>query len=267
MDKVIGVISLKGGVGKTSSTIALGSALSELGKKVLLIDGNFTSPHLGAHVGLNNPDLTLQHVLNGQANMDDAVYDTGYGFDMIPGGVIGGKINPFKLFDKLRDIRRKYDVILIDSSPNLNEEMLATIIASDELLVVTTPDLVTLSSTVRAIKLAKDRKTHISGIILNKVYGKDFEVNIDQIEEAAGTSVLAVLPHEICALESLAQKTPWTMNKKSKAAIEYKKLAAALVGEKYPETKFESFMKNWFGKALKQDINRDIFRENALKKY
>ncbi len=267
MAKVIGIISIKGGVGKTSSTVAIGAALAELGKKVLLIDANFSSPHLGFHIGFYNPEITMHHVLSNKANIKDAIYETGYGFDIVPGALIYGKINPFKLFEKMRDIRRKYDVILIDSSPNINDEVLATMIASDELLVVTTPDFVTLGTTLRAIRLAKDRKTPVAGLILNKVYGKNFELSIEQIEEASGVNVLAVLPHEVQVLEALSKTTPTTLHKNTEVSNEYKKLAAALVGEEYEGNKASSFFRRIFGRIPKQDINRTIFRENALKKY
>jgi len=69
-------------------------------------------------------------------------------------------------------LKKRYDVILIDSSPSLNEETLAVILASDELLVVTTPDYPTLGMTMKSVKIARQRGTPISGLIINKVYKK-----------------------------------------------------------------------------------------------
>jgi len=264
--KIIGIVSIKGGVGKTTTAIALGAALARLGKKTLLIDANFSSPHLNWHIGLYNPELTIHHVLEDKTNIKEAIYETDYGFDLVPGALIYNKINPFKLCDKLREVRRKYDVILIDSSPNLNDEVLATMIASDELVVVTTPDYVTLGTTLRAIKLAKERRTPIAGLILNKVYGKDFELSIEEIEKQAGVDVLAVLPHEVDFLKALSKTVPLTLYKNTKSSLEYKKLAAALVGEKFEEKGLSSFLRRIFG-VSKQDINRTIFRENQLKAY
>jgi len=265
--KTIGIISIKGGVGKTSSTVALGAAAAQLGKKVLIIDGNFSSPHLGMHIGFYNPEKTLHDVLSGKINIKEAIYETSYGFDILPGATIHEKISPFKLIDKMREIRRRYDLILIDSSPNLNEEMLATMIASDELLVVTTPDYVTLGSTLSAIRIAKERKTPIVGIILNKVYGKDFEVNLNEIQDTAGVNILAVLPHETNVLEALSKNVPSTMFKNSEAAIEYKKLAAALVGEDYKDNRLKSLIRGWIGKVSAQDINRVMFKQERLNRF
>ena len=59
MGKTIGVISLKGGVGKTTAVVALGSALADFGKKVLLVDGNFSAPNLGLHLDLFDTEKTI----------------------------------------------------------------------------------------------------------------------------------------------------------------------------------------------------------------
>jgi MinD-like ATPase involved in chromosome partitioning or flagellar assembly len=263
MSKTIGIVSIKGGVGKTSAVTSLGAALAnQFNKKVLLVDANFSSPTLGFHIGLYNPEITLHHVLDGKANAKEAVYETDYGFDVIPGALVydnKAKINPFRLAEKIRDLKRKYDVILIDSSPNLNDEILATIIASDELLIVTTPDYVTLASTLKAIRSAKEKRTPITGIILNKVHNKNFEVTLEDIENMSGVDVLAVLPHELDVLEALSVSTPSTLLKESPTTIEYKKLAGSLVGENY---KSKQKFKNWLGMFMKsvpkQEINRTI---------
>jgi len=270
MGKVIGIIAIKGGVGKTSAVASLGASLAkDYKKKVLLIDANFSAPNLALHIGLMNPEVTIHHVLDGKAKISDAIYETGYGFDVLPGSIIYEKVNPMSLAEKIRDLRRRYDVIFIDSSPNLNEEILSTMMASDELIVVTTPDIVTLTSTLRAVKLAKERKTPITGLILNKVYNKKFEISLKDIEKASGVSVLAVLPHDIHVLEALSKNMPSTLHKNSDSTQEYRKLAASLIGEDYNNGKgklrraLNMFMKN----VPKQEVNRTILKENRLKNY
>jgi septum site-determining protein MinD len=267
MTKTFGIIAIKGGVGKTSAVAALGATLAnDFNKKVLLVDGNFTAPNLALSIGFINPEITIHHVLDGKAQIKQAIYETGYGFDVVPGSLNYPMVNPLKLRDRLSEIKRKYDVIIIDSSPNLNDEILATMTASDELIVVTTPDVVTLGTTLRAINLAKQRKTPISGLILNKVYNKKFEIPLEQIEDACDTHVLAVLPHDVKIMEALSQSLPSTMHKKTKSLEEYRKLAASMIGEDYKKN-------NWLGDRLKmfmkkvpkQDVNRVIFKVNRSK--
>ena len=257
--KIIGVISLKGGVGKTSCVANLGAVLaSEFGKKVLVVDANFAAPNLALHLGLHDPKVTIHDVLLNKANVDEAIYEHEAGFHLIPGAYISKKVNPFRLKQKINHLRNYYDVILIDSSPNLNEELLSTMIASDNLLVVTSPDYPTLSTTLRAVRLAKQKKTPINGLILNRVRNKKFELSIKDIEEAAQVPVLSVLPEDISVQEAIANTTPVTLHKpKTNTSIEYKKLSACLIGEKYEDPRLWSRLKSIFKKGVPRDnINR-----------
>lgn len=261
--KVIGIISLKGGVGKTSSVANLGAALREFGKKVLVVDANFSAPNLGLHLGIINPEVTLHDVLLNRAKAEEAIYEHESGFHVIPGAYISRKVDPFRLKDKINHLKDYYDLILIDSSPNLNDEMLSTMIASDMLLVVTSPDYPTLSATLRAVRLAKQKKTPISGLILNRVRNKTFELSIKDIEEAAEVPIISVLPEDIKVPESIANTKPVTLHKpKSNSAVEYKKLAASLVGEKYNDPRIWPRIMSIFKKDIpKENINR-LLMEN-----
>ena len=57
--RILGIVSIKGGVGKTTSTVNIGTALSEMNKKVLLVDADFGSPNLALHFGIVNPSNTF----------------------------------------------------------------------------------------------------------------------------------------------------------------------------------------------------------------
>jgi len=138
-------------------------------------------------------------------------------------------------------------------------------IASDEIFVVTTPDHATLSTTIKAVKLAKNRGTPINGIIINKAHGKKFEVPLDSIENTLDIPVLAVIPFDKKILKSLSKMQPFTMhNPFSEGSIELKKLAHALSGEKYEQRR----LKDFFGKVKpkRQELNREIFYESVFKK-
>jgi len=270
MTKTIGVISIKGGVGKTTVTTNLGAVLAnQFGKKVLLIDANFSAPNLGLHFGLVKPEnKTIHDVILGKAAMEKATYVHDAGFHFVPGSLIAsGKVDVYSLKKKLREIKKNYDVILLDSSPTLNAEILATMVASDELLVVTSPDYPTLSCTIRAIKLAKQKNTPIVGLILNKKRGKRFELSIEDIEELAGVPVLAVLDDHDVVLEALANATPVSLHSpKHDLSVEYKKLAASLIGEEFKDHSLLRRMKNFFFKsAKKEDINRLVLYKDRVK--
>lgn len=263
MGKVIGILSLKGGVGKTSSVVSIGHSLSEFGKKVLLVDCNFSAPNLGLHLNVLEPRKTIHDVLERSANLNDSIHEL-ESFDLIPATFFNEpKINPLKLKDYLKSLKKIYDVILLDSSPALNDETLAVILASDELVVVTTPDYPTLGTTIKAVKNARERGTPIIGIVLNKVYNKNFEISLNDIEKTLDVPVLAVIPHDIEALKSVSEFEPWSKRRpNSKATIEYKKLAGVLIGEKYKEKSFMGLLRRVTPK--RQDINREIYYESVF---
>ena len=268
MGKIIGVLSLKGGVGKTSTVLSLGSAIAETGRKVLLVDGNFSAPNLGVHLNLINPDVTIHHVLDGSSNAEDAVQSFGdFGFDLLPAAIFyRGNVNPLRLKDKLKSLKRNYDFVLLDSSPALNDETLAVMLASDEIFVVTTPDYPTLSMTLKAVKDARSRGIKIDGLILNRVYKKPFELSISEIEDTAEVPVLAVIPHDVNVVKSVSNFTPaFVQNPKSKGSEEYRKLAGVVVGQKYQPNLFG------FRRFLKfkptpnhQDVNRELYYKRVF---
>jgi len=263
MGKVIGIIAIKGGVGKTTTVANLGIILSkEFNKKVLIVDANFSAPNLGLHFGITRPEKTLHDVLSNRVDIDKAIIKHTDNFHILPSAFLSRKINPFRLKQKLSEIKDNYDLVLVDSSPALNEEILATMIASDELLAVTSPDYPTLSTTLRAVRLAKQKKTPITGLILNKVRNKKFELTVEDIEKTSETPVLAVLPDDIKILEALSLASPAAINfEKSDAVIEYKKLAASLIGKQYVDRRVSYQLKRLFSKGLpKEEINRELLR-------
>jgi len=260
MGKIIGVVSLKGGVGKTSSVVSLGTALSDRGKKVLLVDGNFSCPNLGLHLNLLDPEVSIHHVLSGDMTVENAIHDFKR-FHVLPASLFPKKrIDALKLGDKLKGLKKKYDFILIDSSPALNEETLAVLLASDEVYVVSTPDTPTLGMTMKAIKLAKQRGTPISGLILNKVHGKNFELSLKNIERTSEVPVMAVIPHDLNFLRALSNNVSIVDFKpNSLGGLEYKKLAALISGERFELKKRKNLFKRM--NPPKQEINREIFYE------
>ena len=259
MTKKIGIISIKGGVGKTTSTSNLGAVFAkDFSKRVLIVDANFSAPNLALHVGIISPDTTIHDVLNGKSDINKAIHKHHLGFDVLPADLLGGATKMMHLGKVIKSIEHNYDVIVIDSSPNINDELLATIKAADELLVVTSPDYPTLYTTISAIRVARKRKTPIRGLILNKVRNKRYELTIDKIEEASEVPVLAVVPDDYKLIEAVAQTIPSTIiNKNSDSTIEFRKLAACLLGEVYKDKRLKSRLKRFFAKGIpKHEYNR-----------
>jgi septum site-determining protein MinD len=249
--KIYGIVALKGGVGKTTVCANLGTALAiGYDKKVLIIDANFSTPHLGLHVGIVNPDRSLHKIMEDEYSVYEGIYEHALGFHVIPGMLAPEGLDYHRLKEKIEPLREYYDYILIDSSPSLNQEMAATMSASDEVLVVSSPDYPTLSSTLHAIKIARNQGTDVRGIILNKVRKKRFELNSKDVSEASDVKVLASIPDEVKVQAALAKMIPIVaFSPSNEVSNVYKRLAASLAGETY--------RKSLFGKKKKKGKKKD----------
>lgn len=261
MSKTLGIISIKGGVGKTTVAASLASDLvNHYGKKVLLIDANYSAPNLGLHMDIVEPKNTIHHVLDRKISIKTAIQNK-YGVDVIPGSYVYNRpLNYLKLKDKINKIKKNYDFVILDSSPSLNNEMLSTMLASDFLFVVTTPDYPTLSCSLKAAKLAKQRGKPIAGLILNKIRDPKFELTLKEIESATDIPVVARIPDDKLTTRSTFTRIPTTIyNKKCPFSKEINKLSAA-ISQKNQKT---SWFKKLFAFSIKrEEINRQLLRDS-----
>ncbi|MBU1051875.1 MAG: AAA family ATPase [Nanoarchaeota archaeon] len=265
MAKTIGIIAIKGGVGKTTISAALASDLANhYNKKVLLVDANFSAPNLGLHMDILEPEKTIHHTLDKKIQIKSAIQNK-FGVDVIPGEYVYNKpLNYLKLKDKLNTIKNRYDFIILDSSPSLNDEVLSTMLASDALFVVTTPDYPTLSCTLKAAKLAKQRGKPIAGIIINKIRNPRFELNLKEIEDSVDIPVIARIRDDKNAVKSLFTRIPLPIYKKhSPLSKEINRLNAALTKNIEKKSFFQKLMPFDF---RKERINRELLKESFYSK-
>ena len=88
MMRIIGIVSAKGGVGKTVVTSNLGITLaSKFNKKVAVVDCNLTTSHLGLYLGLYSFPITLNNVLRNEAVIEQAIYPHPSGLKIIPASI------------------------------------------------------------------------------------------------------------------------------------------------------------------------------------
>ncbi len=244
MAKTLGFVSLKGGVGKTTISVAVATHLANTyHKKVLLIDANFSAPNLGLHMNIVSPNRTIHDVLSGDS-VSSAIHNQ-YGVDVIPGNFLHSReINPMLLKDKISHLKNNYDFVVLDSSPSLNEEMLSTIVASDHIFAVSTPDYPTLSCTLRAAQLAKQRHRPISGIIVNQSHGS-YDVDLHEIQESTGIPVVAKIKYDDIQHMALAERVPAPLFASgTKFVSEVDRFCRALLGLPEYRSKFMSFFHN-----------------------
>lgn len=259
--RTIGIISIKGGVGKTTTTANVGAVLAkEFNKKVLLIDANLSGADLGLHFGILKKQHTINGVLKNKYPVETTIINHSENLDIIPASLIYTKINPLLLNEKIQSIKEKYDIILLDGSPNLDDEIFSTILAADDLIIVTSPDHTSLSCTLHAIRIAQRKKVPVLGLVLNRIRNKPFELTLEELEEATKLPVLAVLPEDIIVGEALSQTIPVSLYApKTEIAYEYRKLASLLINQEYKDSRFNKKAINKMKIIPKQEINRMLF--------
>lgn len=235
--QVYGVVSLKGGVGKTTSVANIGALLSkQYGMRVLAIDGNFYAPNLGLHFGLIDPNVTLYDVLAKDVPIKQAIYVHESGLHIIPTTLSFERISTDHLPKKLEEVIDDYDIVIMDTSPNLSDELASTIVASDELIILSSLDYPTISTTIKAIGLARDLKTKVYGVLLSRVRGKSYELSVESVRDSVQVPLVGIVPEDEKVLEALSKKTPVVMYApNSPASKAYRKLAARIVGVEYKE--------------------------------
>lgn len=258
MGTIISFVSIKGGVGKTTLALETASALAnDFGKKVLLVDANFSAPNIGLYLDLKN-DLTIHDVLGDKEGLHAAIYEA-YGIDIVPASMyFNDKIDPLKLKKVLEKYKERYDFIIIDSSPHYSE-MLPTIAAADKIFIVTTPDRVTLHTSLKAAQMAKKNKTNVVGVIINKIKDSKYELDLSEIQNIIELPVLARVKDHKKILEAGHFRVPLTvydgLNEISK---EIKKFASAIAGEKEKENFFSKIFKIHF---KPEKVNREMYRK------
>jgi septum site-determining protein MinD len=237
MARIISVVSGKGGVGKTTLVANLGAYLAERGKKVLLVDGNLSGANLGLHLDLpENFPFSLNRALKGEIPPSEAVHRHYLGFDMIPASIVDMSIKPRRLKYILKTLARKRDFVIIDSAPGITHEALASIESSDEVMLVTTPDIPSIVDIMRSKKLAESKRKKMNGVVVNKTKGEDFEVGRKHIEDLLELPVIASIPDHRKVREAVALKMPVVISSPgSSASMEIKRLAHLLLGEELPE--------------------------------
>jgi pilus assembly protein CpaE len=258
MGTIISFVSIKGGVGKTTIALETASALAnDFGKKVLLVDANFSAPNIGLYLDLKN-DLTIHDVLGDSEGLHAAIYES-YGMDVVPASMyFKDEVDPYKLKKVLEKYRSRYDFIIIDSSPH-HSEMLPAIAAADKIFVVTTPDKVTLHTSVKAALLAKQNKTNVEGVIINKIKDSKYELDLTEIEDIIDLPVLARVKDHKKILEAGHFNVPITVyDGLNEVSREVKRFASAIAGEKEKENLFSKLFKRHF---KQEKVNREMYRQ------
>jgi septum site-determining protein MinD len=253
MGKVITVISGKGGVGKTVSAINLAASLNKFNKNVILVDCNFTTPNTALHLGSPIVPITLNHVLSGKRKVYDAVYQHYSGLKLVASSIslkaLKG-INLEKLPRALKDLKKISDIIVLDAAAGLGKEALVALENSDDVVVVTNPEMPAVTDALKTIRLAEQLNKNVLGVLVTKVRRDNKEMKLREISNLLEKPIIGVIPEDNHVRESvMIRDAVIHLKPRSKASVNYKKIAAKLIGKEYKEP---SFFSNLFSPSKKE---------------
>lgn len=224
--RVFAIAGGKGGVGKTTAVANLATALSAAGYDVVAIDVDLGMANLGPVLGIQ-PDggPTIHNVLAGNAGISEATYKTDRGFSVIPGTQAldeYSEADPSRLQYATGPLTEEYDIILLDTSAGLSNEVIEPLRLADSVVLITTPDVVAIRDAAKTGELTARVGGAVEGVVVNQA--REDEETRELIDEL-GDEVLAAVPEdETITMTHIVARTA------SPAATAFSDLAGTLLG-------------------------------------
>ena len=227
--RVITVTSGKGGVGKSNVAVNLAVQISKMGKKVLIFDADFGLANVEVMFGAV-PRYNLGDFLFQGKSMTEIITEGPMGIGFISGGA--GILSMNQLADEqirylvrgLAELDRYADVILIDTGAGISNQVMEFVMASPEVLVVTTPEPSSLTDSYSLLKalyhnpLFSREQTDIR-IVSNRVISSEegqqvYEKLNSVVEQFLDGSVnyLGMIPQDHMLERSVRQQKPVSLN-------------------------------------------------------
>ncbi len=200
----------KGGVGRTTLTANLALALAKEGRTTVLVDACFSSPNLGLLFKLEKAPYTLNDVLRGEIPPPDAVYEGPHGLRIVPSSISGDMrgVDLARLPSVLESLGEKAEFMLIDAPGGLRRETVAVLKTGQEVLLLTSPEVTSLSDTMRTKVLLEFLGLHPRGVVLNRVRGKDYEFPPAEIKRLLDLPILGKVPEDLSVRKAWRRGEP-----------------------------------------------------------
>ncbi len=178
--RIIAITSGKGGVGKTNIAVNMAIAYAQIGKRVILIDGDMGMANVNVLLNIV-PRYNLMQVINHQKKMSEIILDTEFGIKFIAGAngfskIANLSVEELEYFTKEFASLGNADIIIIDTGAGIANNVLQFVAAADEIYVVTTPEPTAITDAYGIIKIIStelvNREVNIR-LLVNRVHSAD----------------------------------------------------------------------------------------------
>lgn len=249
MGQAIVVTSGKGGVGKTTTTANLGTALAVSGNKVVLMDADIGLRNLDVVMGLENRIVyDLVDVVEGycrlkQALIKDKRFESLY---LLPAAQTKDKtaVSPDQMKALVEELVKDFDFVIIDCPAGIEQGFKNAIAGADRAIIVTTPEVSAVRDADRIIGLLEAAQVGTPMLILNRIRPKMVKqgdmMDISDVIDILAIDLLGVVPDDESIVVSTNRGEPAVLSGVSKAGEAYRNIARRLQGEDIPLMSLET---------------------------
>jgi septum site-determining protein MinD len=243
MARVITVTSGKGGVGKTTTTANLGTALAMHGQRVVVVDADIGLRNLDVVMGLENRIVyDLVDVVEGRCRLRQAlIKDKRFPeLFLLPAAQTRDKdaVSPDDMIALCGDLRREFDFVLIDSPAGIEGGFRNAIAGADEVLIVTTPEVSAVRDADRIVGLVEAFEKGHPRLILNRIkphmVSRGDMMTTEDVVEILAIDLIGVVPDDETIVTTTNRGEVAVMERASKAGRAFASIARRLMGEDVP---------------------------------
>jgi septum site-determining protein MinD len=243
MGEAIVITSGKGGVGKTTTSANIGTALALSGKKVCLVDTDIGLRNLDVIMGLENRIIyDIVDVVSGQCRLEQALikdkrFEHLY---LLPASQTKDKsaLSPEEVRKIIDELKQKFDYVVIDCPAGIEQGFKIAIAGAEKAIVVTTPENAAVRDADRVIGLLEGAKIHGPKLVINRIKPHMVRhgdmLDIDEIVAVLAIDLIGVVPDDETVISSANRGEPVVLNPNGKASMAYRNIARRIMGDSVP---------------------------------